>query len=178
MQENCFLSPNVSRETMSAPLPPLNWIALGAAHGLTVTPDQAGRLEELSRWLAERASPLGFTNYRTPEDISRHALSPTFSLFSLARSGLTGPLLDLGAGSGALGLTVAILCPSLPITLADRRSRAATFMSLTCARLQLNNVRVRQVSARELAKVTSGHYAQVLLWREPAGDTFVTIKKD
>jgi serine protease Do len=33
-------------------------------------------------------------------------------------------------------------------------------------------------AARELAKVASGHYAQVLLWREPAGDTFVTIKKD
>ena len=33
-------------------------------------------------------------------------------------------------------------------------------------------------AARELAKVASGHYAQLLLWREPSGDTFVTIKKD
>jgi serine protease Do len=33
-------------------------------------------------------------------------------------------------------------------------------------------------AARELAKVASGHYAQVLLWREATGDTFVTIKKD
>jgi serine protease Do len=33
-------------------------------------------------------------------------------------------------------------------------------------------------AARELAKVAPGHYAQVLLWREPSGDTFVTIKKD
>jgi serine protease Do len=33
-------------------------------------------------------------------------------------------------------------------------------------------------AARELAKVVSGHYAQILLWREPTGDTFVTIKKD
>ena len=32
--------------------------------------------------------------------------------------------------------------------------------------------------ARELAKVASGHYAQILLWREANGDTFVTIKKD
>jgi serine protease Do len=33
-------------------------------------------------------------------------------------------------------------------------------------------------AARELAKVASGHYAQILLWREANGDTFVTIKKD
>src|ERR1035437_1930231 len=113
----------------------LDWIALAASYGLAVSPDQATRLDALASWLAERALPLGLTNYRTPEDISRHALSPTFALFSLAGSALRGALLDLGAGSGALGLTVAALCSDLPVTLADRRHRAAAFMSLTRARL-------------------------------------------
>ena len=155
---------NVSRETMAPRPPSVDWIALGASNRLTVSPDQAARLDALASWLAERALPLGLTNYRTPEDISRHALAPTFALFSLAGPALRGPLLDLGAGSGALGLTVAVLCPDLPVTLADRRSRAATFMSLTRARLHLDNVEVRQVSAQELAKDAAGAF-QVVCFR-------------
>jgi 16S rRNA (guanine527-N7)-methyltransferase len=141
-----------------------DWTTLGAAYGLAITPDQAGRLDDLACWLAERASPLGLTNYGTPEDIVTSFLLPTFSLFTLEKSALAGPLLDLGAGSGALGLTVATLCPDLPVTLADRRSRATTFMSLTRARFHLLNIDVRQVSAERLAKESPASF-QIVCFR-------------
>jgi 16S rRNA G527 N7-methylase RsmG len=155
---------NVSRETMPATTTTPDWIAYGAAHGLTVTPERSQRLDELARWLAERAFPLGLTNYATMEDVCRHALCPTFPLFRLSEVPVVGPLLDLGAGSGALGLTVALLCPDLSITMADRRRRATTFMSLTRARFHLDNVRVRQVSAEEMAKDSAAKF-QVVCFR-------------
>ena len=151
-QETSAAAANASRDTMATAATYPDWLTLGAAYGLAITPDQAARLHDLAFWLAERASPLGLTNYRTSEAIVSHFLSPTFPLFALAEASLTGPLLDLGAGSGALGFAVAILCPDLAVTLADRRRRAATFMSLTRARLHLINMDVRQVSAEALAK--------------------------
>ncbi len=146
---------------MDQPTAPVNWADLGRCGGVTVTPEQAARLGELASWLAERAFPLGLTNYRSAADLSLHALLPTLALFRLATSPLPGPILDLGAGSGALGLTLAILCPDLRVVLADRRQRSAIFVNLTRARLYLENVEVRQVSAENLAKTAGGSFAVV-----------------
>ena len=146
---------------MASPTTSLDWVDQGRSWGVSVTPEQAARLDELASWLAERAFPLGLTNYRTAADLALHALLPTFALFRLSASPLLGPLLDLGAGSGALGLTVATIRPDLRIVLADRRQRSATFMNLTRARMHLSNVEVRQVSAQELAKTAPGSFAAV-----------------
>ncbi len=154
-------APNVSRETMSSSSASADWVSLGSTYGIAVTPDQAARLEALAWWLAERAYPLGLTNYRTAAEVTQHALLPTLALFSLAASPLSGPLLDLGAGSGALGLTVALLCPDLPVVLADRRKRSAAFLSLTKARLQLHDVEVQQVSVEAWAKDQSRRFEVV-----------------
>ena len=143
---------------------PLDWVALGVSYGVSVSPEHAALLDELASWLADRAFPVGLTNYRTADDIAVHALLPTLALFPLATSPLDGPILDLGAGSGALGLALAVLRPDLPLILADRRQRSATFMSLTRARLHLYNVDVRQVSAEDLAKSNGGEF-QVACFR-------------
>ena len=146
---------------MDQPTAPADWVDLGRSWGVAVTPEQAARLGALASWLAERAFPLGLTNYRTTADLSLHALLPTLALFRLPASPLSGPVLDLGAGSGVLGLTLAIVCPDLALVLADRRQRAATFMNLTRVRLHLDNVEVRQVSAQELAKTVGGSFSVV-----------------
>ena len=135
------------------------------------------RLDELAAWLAERARPLGLTHYRSAEEVARHALLPTFALFALTASPLPGPLLDLGAGSGALGLTVAVLCPNLHVVLADRRQRAATFINLTRARLGLHNAQVRQVSAEQLAKEAIGSFEVVCFRALAPAETALGLAK-
>ncbi|HEY3398748.1 MAG TPA: RsmG family class I SAM-dependent methyltransferase [Armatimonadota bacterium] len=130
----------------------IDWRLRGESAGFIPDPDQGQRLDDLSCWLAERAFPLGLTNYPTPLEVAEHGLLPTFTVFQLLPELNTGAVLDLGAGSGALGLTLAILRPNLTVTMADRRQRATRFMNLTRARLGIANAHVRQVSAQELAK--------------------------
>jgi 16S rRNA (guanine527-N7)-methyltransferase len=133
-----------------------NWTELAATWGLAVTPPQPERLEELARWLAERAYPLGFTNYPTAEALVEHHIVPTLALFRLFPPPLTGRVLDLGAGSGVLGLTLALLCPDLQVVLADRRRRSVQFIRLTVARLGLRNASAEQVGAGAPAKSSPG----------------------
>ncbi len=137
---------------MTAQPKPLNWQDLGREVGLDVNPDQVRRLEALAAWLAQRAFPLGLTNYQSPSDVAAQAIAPTFALFRLLRPPICGKALDLGTGSGVLGLTLALLCPGLQVTLADRRRKAAAFVRLTAACLGLDTVEVREVTAEKLAQ--------------------------
>lgn len=116
---------SVSRET-GPPLGPLS-------------PADRSRLEALAAWLAERAYPLGLTNFATPEDVLEQALLPARALFSVLPGPLSGRWADLGAGSGALGLTLAILAPLAQFDLLDRRRRVIAFLDLTIRRFRVPN---------------------------------------
>ena len=115
----------VSRET-GAPLGPLS-------------PADRSRLEALAGWLAERAHPLGLTNFATPEEMLLQAVLPARVLFSLLPDPPRGCWADLGAGAGALGLTLATLAPSTHFDLVDRRRRVIVFLDLTIRHFGLPN---------------------------------------
>jgi len=136
----------------------LNWTEVGAAWGLDIGPALGLRLEELATWLAERGLPLGLTNYPSPQRIAEHHMVPVLALFRLPAFESSGQALDLGAGGGALGLTLALLCPGLSVILADRRRRSANFISLTIARLGIENARAVQVEGATLGKECEGQY--------------------
>ena len=56
-----------------------------------------------------------------------------------AEAHLHSAALDFGAGSGAVGLSLAVLRPDLEVILADRRARVIQFADLSIARLRLSN---------------------------------------
>lgn len=142
---------------------PPDYQAVAHECGLSLRPEQVQSLERLARWIAERAYPLGLTNYATAEEVTQRALLPTLSLFRLLSPPLRGRALDLGAGSGALGFTLALVSPELRALLADRRQRSALFLNLTRTRLEINNVEVRQVEAQALAKESAEAFDLVCL---------------
>ncbi len=98
-------------------------------------------LDSLAVWTAERAFPLGLTNYRTPDTVLRDAILPALALSNLLGATPVGPWAEIGAGSGALGLALALTAPAVHVDLVDRRQRAVDFMDLTVRRLVVPNAR-------------------------------------
>ncbi|MEN6403916.1 MAG: RsmG family class I SAM-dependent methyltransferase [Armatimonadia bacterium] len=111
---------------------------------LQLSPDDFDipKLADLLAWLHPAASRLGLTNYRDIQTYTSQIVIPALYLLSptLAPYRLS-PLLDFGAGSGAVGLSLACLLPEAEVVLADRRSRVVQFLDLAVSRGGLRNCR-------------------------------------
>lgn len=152
----------VSRETSAARrltakgmfhvkhLPPAELATLlterAAALGLSLPPDRLASLAEALAWLGPAAYQIGLTNYATLPEFVTNLVAPVFPLLtpSLAPV-LLSPTLDFGAGSGAVGLSLAILQPDLQVVLADRRVRVLQFIDLALSRLRISNGRTLRI---------------------------------
>ncbi|MCE5217853.1 class I SAM-dependent methyltransferase [bacterium] len=121
---------SVSRETIDA--------------GLPLDPAAMSRLRDLAAWIARMAYPLGLTNYGDAETVLQEAILPTVALLPLLPTPLTGSWADLGPGSGAIGLTLALLEPGITVDLLDRRERVIAYLDLSLAHLGISNARARQ----------------------------------
>ena len=119
---------------------------------------QVERLSLLAEWLAERAPPLGLSRYRDIPAVLTRALAPALSLSELIDVRGVRRIMDLGAGSGALGFTLALARPHLVVDLVDRRAKAATFLELTAQHVGISNARVIHGDARELRVGYSGRH--------------------
>lgn len=115
----------VSRETTALSLP--------------LSAPQRSRLSALADWVATRACPLGLTTYSHPDQAFREAVAPALALPAMLGYLPVGPWADFGAGSGALGLALASLCPAAHFDLIDRRQRVTAFLDLSIRRLSIPN---------------------------------------
>lgn len=110
---------------------------------------QAALLMRLSEEMASGAAKIGLTNYSSTQTILDRLICP--ALAALAWLDAEAPLrvADIGAGSGALGITLAVLCPRWHVTMVDRREKACRFAEVIALRLGLDRVSVLQADARE-----------------------------
>ena len=81
------------------------------------------------------------TGYREPVEIRHHLvdealLAATYFDFSSSKSSIV----DFGSGNGAPGVIFAILNPSLPVRLVERKQKKLSFLSYVVSRLSLDNV--------------------------------------
>lgn len=99
------------------------------------------RLDDLARWLATAAHPLGLTGYPDATANLEHGVLPALVLHELLAGGPIGPWLEIGPGSGALGLALSLCSPAAHFSLCDRREKVAAFLDLTIARFGIPNAR-------------------------------------
>ncbi|MGD9519012.1 MAG: RsmG family class I SAM-dependent methyltransferase [Armatimonadota bacterium] len=121
---------------------PLVHEALGAVMptGRLNSWDVCERLAALATELSTSGHTLGLTGYSTPETVLSRLMAPSLVLLSWLSPVQSLRVVEVGSGSGALGLTLAVLAPRWHITLLDRRSRATTFAEILALRLRLSNV--------------------------------------
>lgn len=109
-------------------------------YGVSAAETHLSRLSLFVEWLAPRAFQLGLTQYHTAVLMAEHLVLPAlFLLTPPVLRHLRSPMLDFGAGSGGLGLSLAFLCPESQIFLADRRQRVIQFIEIAIRRWHLDN---------------------------------------
>lgn len=96
-------------------------------------PAVSASLRSLSEWIAHHAYPLGLTNYSTPEQVLRHAMAPALTIVDHCHAGALATCAELGPGSGALGLALATVAPTIHVDLADRRRKVIDYLELAIA---------------------------------------------
>lgn len=126
--------------------------------------DQIRRLAEFVEWAGPHAARLGLTRYAEPSEFARRLVAPTLALAQpVFQREVRTPVLDFGTGSGALGITVALLWPNVRVVLADRRLRAVRFAEVACARFGIENAEA-QVKELSLPPADAADcYALILL---------------
>jgi len=133
-------------------------------HGLTLTEAQIEQIGSLVAWLAPAAHRMGLTRYVDPLAMCENLVAPALLLLTHDVMPLVGsPLLDFGAGSGAVGLSLGICLPGHKIVLADRRDRVIQFTDVAARRHGIANVRSLLTELSEPAPGNGPGFATVLV---------------
>ncbi|MCE8004824.1 16S rRNA (guanine(527)-N(7))-methyltransferase RsmG [Billgrantia ethanolica] len=129
-----------------------------AALGIELGAEKRERLLRLVELLHKWNRAYNLTAIRSPEEmVSRHLLDSAAVLPHVGAA----PLLDVGAGPGLPGLVLAILEPSLAVTLLDSNGKKVRFQRQAVMELGLTNV--TPVQARvEAFKPPPGGFAQIV----------------
>jgi 16S rRNA (guanine527-N7)-methyltransferase len=112
-----FTSPSGAEGRAGAHLDALRACGAPAA----AEPGLLAYLDLLAAW----SPKVNLTGARTPEDRVLTLVAPVLPLVSLVPE---GRVLDLGSGNGSPGLVLALLCPSLDVTLVEPRMRRVAFL--------------------------------------------------
>lgn len=137
----------------------------------TASPHQLLHIAEYVDWAAPAAQKIGLTKYGAPSEFLDKLVIPTCVLFKAeCVSSIIGPVLDFGCGSGALGLTAAILRPESRVLLADRRQRVIDFVNLCIARNGLANAEARIVNLADSSVASEQSFNTILLRAFAPGD--------
>ena len=101
-------------------------------------PGVEGRLDELSAWIAHAGVAAGLTGYDTADAVRAQGIAPATAIAD--RLGCSAfRVAEIGPGSGALGLALALLRPDSRIVLVDSSARSAAFIDMTARRLRIAN---------------------------------------
>jgi 16S rRNA G527 N7-methylase RsmG len=98
------------------------------------------RFALLATEMEKGASVLGLTGYKDSGTILTRLMAPALVAFRWLCPGEPLKVAEVGSGSGAMGLTLAIAAPAWRVYLLDRRRRATAFGEIVAMRLSVSNV--------------------------------------
>ncbi|WP_110669685.1 16S rRNA (guanine(527)-N(7))-methyltransferase RsmG [Salinicola halophilus] len=141
-----------------------------AALDIDVDASQRQRLLALLALLHKWNRAYNLTAVRDPEAmVSRHLLDS-----ASAAASVRGPkLLDVGAGPGFPGLVLAILNPSLAVTLLDSNGKKVRFQRQAVMELGLDNVRCEQ----SRVETFEGRFDQIISRAFASLGDFITLTR-
>ncbi len=137
---------------------PEDLLQLATDKGLSLDASQQQLLDKLTDWVAQRAALVGLSKYDSPEAVRERLIAPALAIFDVVDLTSLRSCVDIGAGTGALGITLAIAIPHLQVDLVDRSERAIRFMELLTRHLDLTNAQTILVEAERLAQQRPNHY--------------------
>ncbi len=152
-----------------------DFVTAAMHRGLSLHSSQQQALELLVQWLATKAPRVGLSKYNTPALVWEQAIAPVLTVYDIIDMSTVSTCADLGTGAGAVGLTLAILQPDLPIDLVDRRQRAADFVQLLSRRLDLSNVKVICAQIHELREHRANGYEMVVMRALASAETALSL---
>lgn len=112
---------------------PPDWAGLPDILGAVSYLTRGDEVEKNLYEALERSQRLGFLGDWPIPEVVEHARA-----FVAALDGVTGSVIDLGAGGGVPGLVVATDRPDLQLTLLDRRTKRTDFLEQMVRRLDLD----------------------------------------
>lgn len=83
-----------------------------AAAGAAVAAASIQTCSHVADWVGPRAARLGLTQYTSGAKVALELMAPGFPLVAELSGGFAG-VAEVGAGCGALGLALAVLCPTV-----------------------------------------------------------------
>lgn len=117
-------------------------------------PRPHSHLRRLAQWVATEGATLGLTNYADTDTAYAQAVAPSLALSRMLAAPPIGDWAEIGAGSGALGLGLAISAPSAHVALLDRRQRSVAFIDLLIRRHPLHNASAILADATDLPEAS------------------------
>lgn len=106
--------------------------------------------------LVERNARAGLTTVTDPTEVARRHFGESLALLSVLRRAGYLPegarVIDLGSGAGFPGLPIALVDPSLRVTLLEANARRAEFLRTVATALELPNVEVVHARAEDAAR--------------------------
>ncbi|AEH45063.1 methyltransferase GidB [Thermodesulfatator indicus DSM 15286] len=124
--------------------------------GVSLTPEQAGKIVSFLSLLREFSEPLGLTAIKDPKEIAvKHALD---SLSVVRHLPDKGPILDLGTGAGLPGMIIKIARPEQEVWLVDARKKPISFLTYAAGVLGLKDIRIIQATVGRKDPLPRGYF--------------------
>lgn len=132
----------------------LNNFALGL--GLTITDTAWDTLNQYVDLVWEKKEVLNLTSVADKNEIFTRHIADAFPVASICKELPANSMAaDMGTGAGYIGITMAVLCPHVRVTLVESLQKRCTFLNWTVLKLGLKNVTVCNI---RLGQETPGSF--------------------